>query len=114
MMRELVSAVIATHVVSAILSASTALAHGATGTHGATGSAVALSPVATSQESKLPHGQAHSSQSSLPPLPHGVLDATAPPFFADKTGRADATRALQAAFDTGARNGTTVFLPAGR
>ena len=34
-------------------------------------------------------------------LPRGLIDVTAPPYGADRTGQADATASLQAAIDAG-------------
>lgn len=50
---------------------------------------------------------------SLPADDLGVINVGAPPFNADPTGRSDATEALQAAIDAGARTNKTVFLPLG-
>ena len=44
----------------------------------------------------------------------GVLDVTAPPFSADKSGKTDATLPLQAAIDFAAHNYLALYLPAGK
>ena len=47
-------------------------------------------------------------------VPGPVLDVTAAPYYADPSGKADSTAAIQAAIDfAGSKGGGTVFLPAG-
>jgi hypothetical protein len=57
----------------------------------------------------------HCGQADIPVDPPGeVVDVTHAPYYADNTGAADATVAIQAAIDTvGATGGGVVYLPAG-
>lgn len=56
----------------------------------------------------------HRGERDIPHVAGPVIDVTQPPYLADRTGKTDATLALQAALDAaGQKGGGVVYLPAG-